>query len=340
MDTGEATARDGGTAVTGYRGSAPWPADSVQVTHTGPATASGRGVANTGILAIHFHDEPRFVSARWTFMWLGLSALAVAAGCLAVVVWARSPATQREPSVLAIAALLLVLGGALATTTVARHRQSQTLWGNRSRWYLDAAAERLADALGEQWGREERLRRLQDPVPVPVRWSNALPRLADHWSNIGNADGPVDLSGGLDDIEAVFERVPSGRLVVLGKAGAGKSVLMLRFVLGQLDRRQPGDRVPVILPLASWRPEAQPDLWEWAADRLGADHASLATGVVSARAVAKELLRTGRVFPVLDGFDEIPAGARPEALRKLNATLDAAARILLTSRDEEYRDAL
>ncbi|MEV0695052.1 NB-ARC domain-containing protein [Streptomyces sp. NPDC050388] len=51
-DTGEATARDGATAVTGYTGPDRGPAGPVHVSHTGAATASEGGLANTGYLAI------------------------------------------------------------------------------------------------------------------------------------------------------------------------------------------------------------------------------------------------------------------------------------------------
>src|ERR1700722_15160085 len=40
---------------------------------------------------------------------------------------------------------------------------------------LDRAAEELAAAVSDQWGREEKLRRIQDPVPLPVRWVAADP---------------------------------------------------------------------------------------------------------------------------------------------------------------------
>ncbi|MBI0380648.1 hypothetical protein JBE27_31375 [Streptomyces albiflaviniger] len=60
---------------------------------------------------------------------------------------------------------------------------------------------------------------------------------------------------------------------------------------------------------------------------------------VPARDIARELLRTGRLLPVLDGFDELPAAVQPQALRTLNGTLDRAARIVLTSREDEYRAA-
>ncbi|CAM5394941.1 hypothetical protein [Streptomyces mordarskii] len=99
----------------------------------------------------------------------------------------------------------------------------------------------------------ERLRRLRDPAPIPVRWGSAAQDLIDHWENVAGG-GPVDLGGRFEEIADVLDRVPSGRLVVLGPAGTGKSVPMVRLALDRLERRAPGERIPVILPLATWRP--------------------------------------------------------------------------------------
>lgn len=235
-------------------------------------------------------------------------------------------------------AVLVMFGVWQAPASLVRHRRSRVLWGDRSGPELNAAAEWLAAAEREQLLRAERLRRLQDPAPIPVRWSAAPDELTDHWENI-TGGGPVPLAGRFEEIADVFDRVPSGRLVVLGQAGTGKSVLVVRLALDLLERRKPGEKVPVILPLASWRPDAEPDLWEWAADALGRRHAGLGTGTASARDLCRELLRTGRLLPVLDGFDELPEAVRPRALTTLNATLDRAAQAVLTSRATEYRDA-
>src|SRR5205814_4294414 len=49
---------------------------------------------------------------------------------------------------------------------------------------LMAAAAQLADVVGTQWREEEKLRRINDPFPLPVRWINAPENMFDHWSNI------------------------------------------------------------------------------------------------------------------------------------------------------------
>lgn len=56
--------------------------------------------------------------------------------------------------------------------------------------------------------------------------------------------------------------------------------------------------------------------------------------------VAEQLLVTGRILPVLDGFDEIPEGLRAEAIIGINASLRTGDRLLLTSRPAEYAAAV
>ncbi|GAA1087585.1 hypothetical protein GCM10009577_05800 [Streptomyces javensis] len=319
------------------------------------------GTAHTVIQAhtihggIHFNDGHRpFTGPRLTGHLL-LAGCSMAVGA-SLLLWTRdggdAPALP-GPTLGAVGIVLATFGAWLVVHAIVRHRRSRILWGDRSGPELNAAAERLASAVREQLGREERLRRLQDPAPIPIRWDTAPQDLIDHWENVTavtavtavtgatgvSGGGPIDLRGRFEEIADVLDRVPSGRLVVLGPAGTGKSVLMVRLALDRLARRAPGERIPVILPLATWRPQAEPDLWEWAAELLGTRYASLATSTASARDIARELLRTGRLLPVLDGFDELPAAVRPQALRTLNGTLDRAARIVLTSREDEYRAA-
>lgn len=192
----------------------------------------------------------------------------------------------------------------------------------------------------DQWEGEGKLRRLQDPAPLPVRWVNADSLLIDHWANIhGDRSGlaPLDLSGWLDDIVDVFKRVPSQRLVVLGKPGAGKTVLGLQFTLDVLARRQPGQPVPTIFSLASWNPFEQ-NLPDWMAEQLAATYLG---GVTSSRiTLARQLVDAHRLLPVLDGFDEIAERLRPEAIRALNTTFGRGDQFLLTSRADEYAAAV
>ncbi|MFD9789928.1 NACHT domain-containing protein [Streptomyces sp. NPDC059070] len=205
---------------------------------------------------------------------------------------------------------------------------------------LEHAADALAEAVRLHWQAEWRLRRLQDPQPLQVRWTAADPWLADAAENIGAVPGgPAALDGAFDDITAVFARIPSRRLVVLGAPGAGKTVLAVGFVLDLLERRAPGGPVPVILPLSTWQPDTT-GLRDWLAARLVAGHPALGSVQSSGSSLAAELLDSGRVLPVLDGLDELPAPLRATAVQLLNSGLDEGSPVLLTCRSRVYAEVV
>ncbi|RXS86886.1 NACHT domain-containing protein [Streptomyces sp. TM32] len=211
---------------------------------------------------------------------------------------------------------------------------------------LDDAADRLAESVRKQWRDEEEQRKVQDPIPLPVRWQRASDELTDHWSNICLAlpgtlpvPGPLPLAGQLHEIVDVYRRIPSARLVVLGRAGSGKSVLTIRFVLDLLKARTAStEPVPVIFSLASWDPAVP--LRRWLTGQLERDYPGLAvTGPgPGASTLAAELVERDRILPVLDGFDEIADGLHRRALERLNG--HAAMHLLLTSRRDEYAAAV
>lgn len=206
---------------------------------------------------------------------------------------------------------------------------------------VSEAADHLALVIAARLRREEELRRLHDPFPLPVRWRGAPARLADHWDNIcrvpvGVSAGPLELSGGVGDIASTYLRVPSGRLVVLGRAGSGKTVLTLRFVLDTLAARTRGGPVPMIFNLGSWDPTTTP-LRSWLVQVLQRDQPGLAAAAPGGATLAAVLVDTGRILPVLDGFDEIAQGLHRPALETLNSL---SMPLLLTSRFEEYERAV
>ena len=105
---------------------------------------------------------------------------------------------------------------------------------------LTEIADGLAARLRSQWAEEAVTRGLYDPYPLPVAWAaadgplagdlGALKKLATSapgWSASTReswAKGPEDLaSGGDRKLADVLAMVPTGRLVVLGEPGMGKT---------------------------------------------------------------------------------------------------------------------
>ncbi len=202
---------------------------------------------------------------------------------------------------------------------------------------LDEAAAQLAVAVGAQWREEEQRRRIHDPFPLPVRWHPAAPQLVDHWANIrrapaGASPGPLAVTGRLERIADVYRQIPSGRLVVLGRAGAGKTIVALRFVSDMIATRCSTDPVPVLFSVGPWNP-AIASLGSWLTRQLEREYPALAARIPAGPSVAAALVGAGRILPVLDGFDEIADGLRGPAMHALNATAMA---LLLTSRPDEY----
>ena len=224
---------------------------------------------------------------------------------------------------------------------------------------LAEIANQLAAAVDAQWRAEAALRRLNDPYPLPVSWTAADASLSDGWDVLVTlatsgagwglpappgtwADRPDSLAGGGGDLAGILARVPTGRLVVLGEPGAGKTMLMVRLVLDLLARRASGGPVPVLASLVSWNPADQ-DLHGWLSAQLTIDYPALAAAAPSSVGESTRmaaLLATGLILPILDGLDEIPDAIRGPAITRINDALDPGEQVVVSSRTEPYRDAV
>lgn len=226
---------------------------------------------------------------------------------------------------------------------------------------LDTAAEQLAVAVRSQWDDEAAVRRVNDPYPLPVAW-HAADDLAEPWPLLmdlphawpgGPPGDPArwpQSPGGLADrdgqIGEVFtDRVPTRRLVILGEPGAGKSVLLIRLLQDLVERRTDRTPVPVLFSLASWDPR-QP-LKEWMAAQLRRTYPGLRTAapatvttVNGSGDLAQALLGSGRILPLLDGFDELPPALHATALDALNRSLSARQRRPTSTRPTHLTDLL
>jgi NACHT domain len=219
---------------------------------------------------------------------------------------------------------------------------------------LAEVADQFAVAVGAQWQAETAVQRLNEPYPLPVSWAAADESLADPWHVLVRlatsgagwpsprlpvpwAAGAGGLAGDGGDLVRVLARVPTGRLVVLGEPGSGKTVLMIRLVLDLLARRRSGEPVPVLVSLASWNPDAQ-DLPRWLTAQLTLDYPALAVPAPQGAGTrAAALLAAGLILPVLDGLDEVPDALRGRVITQINDALRPGEHAVVTCRTSQYQ---
>lgn len=163
-----------------------------------------------------------------------------------------------------------------------------------------------------QFELSQELDRLQvdRPYPLPVRWQ----------------PGPDD------DILATYRDAPSGRLVILGDPGGGKTVLALRLAHALLNERHPDEPVPVMFDLRTWNLKTK--CHEWMADTLAERYEALRTKTRWST-LAGELVIQGRILPILDGLDEMSPTLRAAAIKGLPTSP-----MIMTSTAGAYRAAL
>ena len=115
-------------------------------------------------------------------------------------------------------------------------------------------------------------------------------------------------------------------------------MLAMQLTLRPLARRRPDDPVPVLLSVSSWNPTAE-HLDAWIARRLEEDYPGLKNTAAYGPAVAQQLVAIGRVLPICDGLDEMPAALRATAIGNLDRA-SAGRPLVVTCRSEEYQQAI
>jgi hypothetical protein len=270
---------------------------------------------------------------------LAVAIVAIVAGL--VLLW-QSPHRNDLATFGSLVLAIIALAGPLIVY-LAKVRPQREAGQGRT---LDAA-DLLAGAVEDQWTGEASDRGLLQPGPIPVRWatpsqpyagpvsaaagSRRFPRLP-HMAAVG----PGQLrEGQISDLHAVYSGLGSGRLVIVGAPGSGKTGAAVLLVLDALEYRrqltEDEDRhrvpVPVMFTLDGWDPNTQ-GVKDWLAERLNQTYPQF----VAKRAAAK-LVKAGKLAVILDGLDEIPGKLRPVALRALNDQADF--RIVVLARSSE-----
>lgn len=131
----------------------------------------------------------------------------------------------------------------------------------------------------------------------------------------------------------------SGRLVVLGDPGYGKTVAALTLLKHINTRSGPGDAVAELFPLVEWyrwigtHPHGR--LRDWLADELALTYTELSA------ATARALIDADLVLPLLDGLDEVPAAERGRCKDTIDAYAERTSPFrpfVVTCRVREYAE--
>ena len=265
-------------------------------------------------------------------------------GAVILAVW-RSPQRDNLSAFGGFAAAVIVPVATLVIYLI-RVREAAETAPTRP---LDEIADSLAAAVMEQWTRAALERRLLQPEPIPVHWERSSRPLAGPLSTAVESRqfAPLpglslalkrQLRGGrLKDLHAVYGGLGSGRLVIIGEPGSGKTGTAVLLVLAALEHRQQvpsPDRqlvpVPVMFTLHGWDPNTQ-RVGDWLAARLQETYPLFAGK--GGKAEAAELVKAGRIAAFLDGLDEIAEDLRPVALRALSQ--QAVMRVVVLARSFE-----
>ncbi|GLZ76563.1 hypothetical protein Afil01_13700 [Actinorhabdospora filicis] len=125
------------------------------------------------------------------------------------------------------------------------------------------------------------------------------------------------------DVTRLFGDEMHGWMLILGEPGSGKTTVLLELLRDLLDAAaEPGEPVPLMLNLSSWR---SGDLASWAVAEAASRYG------VPREHVPLELL-------LLDGLDEVAEDARPACVRAVNAFREAhpTVPVAVVSRTAEY----
>lgn len=220
---------------------------------------------------------------------------------------------------------------------------------------IASAIERLAlrtTAITRDMAAQRGLLEVEDRLPV--RWRHSRSRVAADLSAVFRSEARFPPLPGLDPLRRdqiaaggdrasllrLYGTLPSGRILLVGPPGSGKSSAAILLMLDALAHRgmhretvdaQPIVPIPVFYTLHGWNPEpgtsTTQSAVEFIARRLSEDHPGILTSKLATR-----LLQAGHISVILDGLDEIPDPLRPYAISALS---EVPFRMVLMGRRDE-----
>ncbi|WP_143059838.1 NACHT domain-containing protein [Streptomyces melanosporofaciens] len=176
---------------------------------------------------------------------------------------------------------------------------------------------------------------LQRPTLIEIAWKGSGRPVQPSRDVLGVA--PEELMGTVTQVSETCRQLPLHQLVVLGAPGTGKSVVAIQLVHEMTKEPQPGDPVPVLMSLSSWRPAIS--MREWILRQIRQSSPSLASRWRFGVDAAPGLFDAGMVMPVLDGLDELPEPLRARAIEAIDKVIPDGCWLLVTCRGDEYETA-
>ncbi|MGH3933118.1 MAG: hypothetical protein ACRDTF_24445 [Pseudonocardiaceae bacterium] len=292
------------------------------------------------------------IMGRWTRDRLSLAVgVVLVGGAIGGTAWAyRLPQAERGDA-LALLGIALAVVGVLPLVMSLRRRAAEPR-------PVDELADLLARAVSGQWRQEATQRRLLTPEPIPIRWSlSDLDVTGPVTAAVGTPGTPVafpplpgqaaiteaDLraGGGRGELHRLYAGLASGRIVVVGGPGAGKTGAAILLLLDALEHRAriEGPRraripVPVLLTAHGWDPTTT-SVQDWLVGRLAETYPLFQRhgGPADAAALAAA---ADQVTLLLDGLDEMDKALRSAALQALG---DAPFRVVVLTRSKEMVQA-
>jgi NACHT domain len=190
----------------------------------------------------------------------------------------------------------------------------------------------LKAILQERWRAEKGSHesRVYEALPMRIRFAPTTEAANSSTDAIDMTTDSQSCEGEFSDVLAAFSQEPRYRRVVLGDAGAGKTVLVTELARQLLVATEVETPLPLIMPTRAWNPVKQ-SLRDWLIQQLVVDYSL-------PKAYARTLVADGMVLPILDGLDEMPYAFRSHALVRLNEYL-VYRPLVVTSRKAEYHAA-